>query len=119
MRLDVNMVGLEKLFTAAGAEKILNVPLLPLLWNPMLLLTKALQDCGRDLTREKLIDAIDSIKGFDTQGLGKIEYSPTTRKGTHYYRVLKCDAKKKIFEPITDWRQPSIVWGSPERPKAK
>jgi len=110
---------LESLFTAAGAEKMLNVPLLPLLWNPMLMLTQALQDCGRDLTREKLIDAIDSIRDFDTGGLGKIEYSPTTRKGTHYYRILQCDAEKKIFVPMTDWRQPSIVWGSKERPASK
>jgi branched-chain amino acid transport system substrate-binding protein len=102
---------IEKLFTAAGAEKLLNVPLVPLLWNPMLLLTKALQDCGRDLTREKLIDAIEKIKDFDTEGLGKIEFGPNMRKGTHYYRILKANFDKKIFVPVTDWRQPSLVWG--------
>jgi ABC-type branched-subunit amino acid transport system substrate-binding protein len=90
---------------------LLNVPLVPLLWNPMLLLTKALQDCGRDLTREKLIDAIEKIKDFDTEGLGKIEFGPNMRKGTHYYRILKANFDKKIFVPVTDWRQPSLVWG--------
>lgn len=102
---------LEKLFTEAGAEAMLNVPLLPLLWNSMMLFTQGLQDAGPDLTREKLIDAIDAIRDFDTGGNGKIEYAPGVRKGTHFYRVLQCDAKNKVFNPITDWREPSLKWG--------
>ncbi|MFH1136672.1 MAG: ABC transporter substrate-binding protein [Pseudomonadota bacterium] len=99
---------IEKLFNDAGAQELLNVPLIPLLWNSLTFLTKALQDAGPDLTREKLIDALDSIKGFDTKGNGEIEYGPNIRKGTHKYRVLKCDAANQIFVPITDWREPSI-----------
>ena len=76
-----------------------------------MLLTKALQDCGPDLTREKLIDTIENIGEFDTGGLGKIGYGPNNRKGTKYYRILKADAKNKTFVPVTDWMEPSLVWG--------
>jgi branched-chain amino acid transport system substrate-binding protein len=102
---------MEKLFTAAGAQKLLAVPLMPVVWNPLMLVTKALQDCGRDLTREKFVEAIEKIGEFDTGGMGKIGYGPKNRKGTKYYRVLKADAKKKDFFPVTDWREPSMVWG--------
>ena len=108
---------LEKLFTAAGAEEMLNVPLLPLLWNSLTLFSYAMEKAGPDLTREKVIDTIDSIDNFDTKGNGQIDYGPDMRKGTSTYRLLRCNAEKKIFEPITDWREPSLKW--PERDKLK
>ena len=103
----------KTLFKAAGpnAEKLLNVPLLPVIWNPLMLLTKALQDVGPDLTREKLIDTIEKIGEFDTGGFGKIGFGPNNRKGTKYYRILKADFATKSFLPVTDWREPSLVWG--------
>ncbi|HAR98378.1 MAG TPA: hypothetical protein DCS11_05720 [Syntrophus sp. (in: bacteria)] len=102
---------IEKGFTEAGLESMLNEPLIPVLWNPLLLLTKAMKDCGKNLTRERLINAIEKTKNFDTGGLGKIEFGPNMRKGAHYYRILRADASKKIFVPVTGWRQPSLVWG--------
>lgn len=100
-----------RLFTQAKAEKLLAVELMPGIWNPLMLLTQALQDCGRDLTREKLVDAIEKIGEFDTGGMGRIGYAPNVRKGTKYYRVLQADFSKKAFVPVTDWREPSMVWG--------
>lgn len=102
---------LERLFTAAGAEALLNSPLLPMLWTPLDHLTQALQNVGPDLTREKLIDAMEELQDFDTGGTGPIKYGKNTRKGTHYYRILQADAAKKQFNPITDWHEPSLVWG--------
>jgi branched-chain amino acid transport system substrate-binding protein len=102
---------LEKILTAGGAEEALDWPLAPLMWNPLLMWTKGLQDCGRDVTREKMVDILEGMKNFDTEGLGKIQFGPNLRKGGHVYRVLKCDAEKKIFVPVTDWREPSLVWG--------
>ena len=104
---------LVELFTAAGAEQLLAVELMPGIWNPLMLMTKAMQDCGPDLTREKMIDAIEAIGEFDTGGMGRIGYSKDNRKGTKYYRVLKADAANKTFIPVTDWREPSLTW--PER----
>ena len=116
-------IKMEKLFAdklgEEGAKGPLGWRLMPLMWNPLLFLTQALEDCGRDLTREKLVDALEKIKDFDSGGLGKIQYGPNIRKGTHYYRVLQCDAEKKDFFPVTGWRQPSILYGSKERPAAK
>jgi branched-chain amino acid transport system substrate-binding protein len=102
---------MEKYFKETGAEKLLAVPLMPVVWNPLMLVTKALQDCGKDLTREKFIDTIEKIGEFDAGGLGKIGFGPEMRKGTKYYRVLKADAEKKDFKAVTDWREPSLVWG--------
>ena len=106
---------MEKLFTAKLGEDAAKEPLgwrlMPLMWTPLLYFTKALRDIGPNLTREKLVDTLESIQNFDTGGLGKIQYGPNMRKGTHEYRVLKCDATKKQFIPVTDWREPSLKWG--------
>jgi branched-chain amino acid transport system substrate-binding protein len=114
---------MEELFNWAlgpeDAKAALDFGLIPQVWVPLLYLTQALQDCGRDLTREKLVTALESIKNFDSGGLGRIEYGPNMRKGTNFYRVLKCDTAKQAFVPVTDWRAPSIPWGSKERPAAK
>lgn len=109
-------IQMEKLFNeklgAEAAEEPLNWNLMPLMWTPLLFLNQALQDVGPDLNREKLIDALESIQNFDSGGLGKIQYGPNLRKGTHEYRVLQCDAKKQLFIPVTDWREPSLKWGN-------
>lgn len=102
---------MEEIFTKHNAADALQWPLAPVIWVPLTMMTKALQDCGKDLTREKLVDTLQSIKDFDTGGLGKIQFGPNLRKGSHVYRVLKCDAEKKLFLPVTDWREPSLVWG--------
>ncbi len=102
---------MEKIFTAGGAEEALDWPIAPLMWIPLLMWTKGLQDCGRDVTREKMLGILEGMKNFDTEGLGKIQFGPNMRKGSHVYRVLKCDAEKKMFFPVTDWREPSLKWG--------
>ena len=108
-------IQMEKLFTAKLGEEAAKEPLgwrlMPLMWTPLIYLTQALQDIGPDLTREKLVDTLESIQNFDTGGLGKIQYGPNMRKGTHEYRILQCDAAKKQFIPVTDWREPSLKWG--------
>ena len=106
---------METLFNAKLGEDKAKEPLgwriMPLMWNPLLYLTQALQEIGPDLTREKLVEKLESMKNYDDQGLGKIQYAPGSRKGTHEYRVLKCDFKNKKFVPVTDWREPSLKFG--------
>ena len=102
---------MERLFKAAGAEKLLHVPLIASVWVPLQLTTEALKKAGKDITRENYVDTIEGIKDFDTGGMGKIQYGPNMRKGTQQYRILKADAKKKDFVPVTDWREPSLKWG--------
>ena len=89
-------------------------PIIPPLWAGSLALTEALKRTGRDLTREGLIDALESLKGFETGGLAPpITYGPTSqgpisRKGLHALKLLKADIDKRIFIPITEWRKTSM-----------
>lgn len=103
---------MEKLFGANEQTKpLLDVPLSSGYWMPIMYLTQALENAGRDLTREKLVEALDHMKNFDAMGLGKISYAPQVRKGAHQFRILRADFQSKIFVPVTDWREPSLKWG--------
>jgi len=69
-----------------------------------MVLVEGLKRAGRDVTREKLIDAIESIKDFDI-GLGpalKLTYGPRDHKGfdTVYYSVTR-GGEAVVF---TDWK---------------
>ncbi len=69
-----------------------------------MVLVEGLKRAGRDLTRERLIDAIESIKDLDI-GLGpqlKLDYGPTKHKGFErvYYTVVR-DGQAVVF---TDWK---------------
>jgi branched-chain amino acid transport system substrate-binding protein len=70
-----------------------------------MVLVEGLKGAGRNLTREKLIEAIESIKALDI-GLGpqlKLTYGPQDHKGfdTVYYTVVR-DGQAVVF---TDWGQ--------------
>jgi branched-chain amino acid transport system substrate-binding protein len=70
-----------------------------------MVLVEGLKGAGRSLTREKLIEAIESIKDLDI-GLGpqlKLTYGPQDHKGfdTVYYTVVR-DGQAGVF---TDWGQ--------------
>lgn len=69
-----------------------------------MVMVEGLKRAGRDLTREKLIDAIESIRDFD-MGLGpqlKLDYGPNDHKGFHevYYTAVK-NGQAVAF---TDWK---------------
>jgi branched-chain amino acid transport system substrate-binding protein len=69
-----------------------------------MVLVEGLKRTGRDLTREKLVDAIETIRDFD-MGLGpqlKANYGKSDHKAfdTVYYTVVK-DGKPAVF---TDWK---------------
>jgi branched-chain amino acid transport system substrate-binding protein len=70
-----------------------------------MVVVEGLKRAGRTLTREKLIEAIESIKDLDI-GLGpqlKLTYGPQDHKGfdTVYYTVVH-DDQAVVF---TDWTQ--------------
>ena len=73
-----------------------------------MVLVEGLKRAGRDLTREKLIEAIESIKDLDI-GLGptlKLTYGPRDHKGfdTVYYTVVR-GGEVVVF---TDWKDLKI-----------
>jgi branched-chain amino acid transport system substrate-binding protein len=68
-------------------------------------LAEGLQRAGRELTREKLVDAIESIRDFDV-GLGpqlKLDYGPSDHEGFDkvYYSVVR-GGQAIAF---TDWKE--------------
>ena len=68
-------------------------------------LVEGLKRAGKNLTRENLIAAIESIRDFD-MGFGpdlKINYSPTFHKGfvSVYYTVVQ----KQQVADLNDWKR--------------
>ncbi len=64
-------------------------------------MVEGLKRCGRDLTTDNFVKAMDSIK--DYQGIGsKISFGPEKRQGTRSLFLAKCLEGGKI-ERISDW----------------
>ena len=64
-------------------------------------MVEGLKRCGRDLTADNFVKAMESIKDF--QGIGpKISYGPDQRQGTRSVFLAKC-GEKGAFERISDW----------------
>lgn len=69
-------------------------------------MVEGLKRCGRDLTVERFVEAMDSIKDF--QGIGpKNSFSPNNRQGTRASFVGKCGDKGKFLR-VSDWMSSGI-----------
>ena len=78
-------------------------------WTNNLVLVEGLKRAGKDLTREGLVDALETVKNFDTGGLiGPITFGPNNRKGTSSGRMSKANMKEMRFDHLTGWTKPSI-----------
>ena len=78
-------------------------------WTNNLVLVEGLKRAGKDLTREGLVDALETVKNLDTGGLiGPITYGPNDRNGTSSARMSKANMKKMRFDHLTGWTKPSI-----------
>jgi len=76
-------------------------------WVVGMIFVEAMKRAGRDLNGETFVDAMESIKDFDTKGLcGLISFGPENHKGLAFDRIYKADIEKKVMLPITDWRKP-------------
>ena len=75
-----------------------------------LVYAEGIRRAGRDLTREGFVNAMETIKDFDTDGiLPKISYGPQQREPAYTARVMKADLEKKDFVPVTDWSMPKFL----------
>jgi len=65
------------------------------------LLTEGLRRAGKDVTREKLVEAMETISDFKTDVFPPISYGPKVRAGASgaYYAEIEGDRFKKF----TDW----------------
>ena len=76
-------------------------------WVVMTLLHEGMARAGRDLTPDSFVQAIESIKNFDTQGLcGPVTFSPSNHKGLSSCKLFKADPASGKLVPITGWRNP-------------
>ena len=79
-------------------------------WANTLILMEGLKRAGRDLTREGLVDTLENFKNVGTKGLtGPVTYGPNDRKGGGTARIFKANMTDKVFNPVTDYRSPSIA----------
>jgi len=78
-------------------------------WVNTIILFEGIKRAGRDLTREGLVDAIESLKEFSTGDLcPPVDFGPNDHNGGGAARFLKADLKKGDYVPITGWRKPGI-----------
>ncbi|MBC8183386.1 ABC transporter substrate-binding protein [candidate division KSB1 bacterium] len=64
-------------------------------------LVEGLKQCGKDLTADNLVKAMESLKDF--QGIGpKVTYSPDTRQGSRSVFLSKC-TEDGTAKRLTDW----------------
>ncbi|MFH1626407.1 MAG: ABC transporter substrate-binding protein [Pseudomonadota bacterium] len=76
-------------------------------WVSSLLWAEGFKRAGRNLTIEGFVDALESIKNLDTQGIcGPITLGPDDHVAADYCRIYKSVPEKKILAPITDWMLP-------------
>ena len=69
-------------------------------------MVEALKRCGRDLSVDKFVRAMETLKDF--QGIGpKITYGPNTRQGSHSFFIAKC-GEDGMLTVISDWMTSDI-----------
>ena len=80
------------------------------------ILVEGLQRAGRDLTREKFVEALESFKAWDG-GLGPpVTYGPNLRGGKHTAAILsRADVAQGVLVGATDW----ITFDMPEQTAQK
>jgi branched-chain amino acid transport system substrate-binding protein len=67
-------------------------------------LVEALKKAGPNPTGEKVRDAMNQIKNFDTKGITPpLSFTPDKHKGTNGVKIYRINAERKVYEPISGW----------------
>lgn len=66
-------------------------------------LIEALRRAGRDLSREKLVDQLESLRGFDTGFVPSLTYGPGRRLGARGAYVARLDLREKRLVSQGGW----------------
>ncbi|HEY6187249.1 MAG TPA: ABC transporter substrate-binding protein [Pyrinomonadaceae bacterium] len=67
------------------------------------ILVEGLKRAGKDVSREKLIAALEGFNRFETGLTPAITYGPNRRIGATGAYVISIDLEKKQFVPASDW----------------
>lgn len=69
----------------------------------MMLAVEGLRRAGRDLTREKFIAALETVKDFRPEGIGApVTFTPTRRHGLNAVMLMRAEKGKLV--PVTEWQ---------------
>lgn len=75
-------------------------------WVMSIILHEGIKRAGRNLDGENIIEALETIKDLDTEGVSApITYGPNDRKACDAIKFFKADVKKGLLVPITGWRK--------------
>jgi ABC-type branched-subunit amino acid transport system substrate-binding protein len=67
------------------------------------ILVHALELCGKDLSRERLITTLEGLYEYDTGLMPKITFGPNRRIGALGAYVVTIDPEKKLFPASLEW----------------
>jgi ABC-type branched-subunit amino acid transport system substrate-binding protein len=67
------------------------------------ILIEALKRAGKDLSRERLIQALEGLYNFQTGLTPAITYGPNRRIGAMGAYIVTVDLKEKKFVPVSGW----------------
>lgn len=67
------------------------------------LLTEGLRRSGRAVSREKLVAALESVRGLRTDASPPLSYGPDRRIGALGGYVVALDARRRQFTPVSPW----------------
>lgn len=71
------------------------------------IISEGLKRAGKDLDAEKLVDALEGFKDFDTGGIcGPVTYTSKSHKATNYCKIFNVNMKKRMLLPVTGWMKP-------------
>jgi branched-chain amino acid transport system substrate-binding protein len=74
-------------------------------WLNAMVFAEGAKRAGKDLTREGLVTAMETIRNFDPEGvMGPVSFSATSHGTPGFARMTKGDVGKKKFIPLTGWR---------------
>jgi hypothetical protein len=74
------------------------------------ILVEGLRRAGRNVTVEKFVDALETLKDFDCGGmLSPMTYTSAIHKPSDYSKIVKADMEKLVFVPVTKWVKPGAV----------
>ncbi|MDY7034009.1 MAG: ABC transporter substrate-binding protein [Thermodesulfobacteriota bacterium] len=75
-------------------------------WILTSILYEGIRMAGKDLTIEKLVTSLESIRNMDTKGIvGPITFTPTKHKGLDHCKLYRADPATGRLVAITEWRK--------------
>jgi hypothetical protein len=67
-------------------------------------LVEGMRRTGRNLSRERLVAALEGLYDFETGLLRPLRYGPNRRVGTLGAYVVSVDVEKGSFSSVAGWR---------------